>query len=60
MFVQHDKVFFNAKKVTWVVADLEFSNKVYVKFDNGDSREFIFQRQDEMKAFVEKITSASE
>ncbi|MDA5696297.1 hypothetical protein MMY88_18280 [Acinetobacter baumannii] len=60
MFIQHDKVFFNAKKVTWVVADLEFSNKVYVKFDNGDSREFTFQRQDEMKAFVEKITSASE
>lgn len=60
MFIQHEKVFFNAKKVTWVIADFEISNKVYVTFDNGNSREFTFQRQDEMKAFVEKITSAAE
>ncbi|EOQ63922.1 hypothetical protein F935_01552 [Acinetobacter calcoaceticus ANC 3811] len=60
MFIKHNNFYFNAKKVTSILAISEASNKVFVHFDNGESREFKFQSIDELKAFIEKITSAAE
>ncbi|KQG36984.1 hypothetical protein APC39_15475 [Acinetobacter pittii] len=59
MFLKFDNKHINAKKITWYEANPEHSNRVKIIFDNGLSQILEFEKQDELKAFIEAIDKAN-
>ncbi|WP_368568165.1 hypothetical protein [Acinetobacter nosocomialis] len=59
MFVKVDNKHINLKKINWYEANPEMSKRVKVFFDNGLSLTLEFDKQDELKAFLESIDKAN-
>lgn len=59
MFLKFDNKHINAKKITWYEENPEHSNRVKIIFDNGLSQILEFEKQDELKAFIESIDKAN-
>ncbi|MFW6525932.1 hypothetical protein [Acinetobacter baumannii] len=59
MFLKVDNKHINAKKITWYEANPEHSKRVKIIFDNGLSQILEFDKQDDLKAFIEAIDKAN-
>ncbi|HAV5378571.1 TPA: hypothetical protein JI095_00645 [Acinetobacter baumannii] len=54
-----DNKHINIKKITWYEANPEHSKRVKIIFDNGLSQILEFDKQDDLKAFIEAIDKAN-
>lgn len=59
MFLKYENKHINVKKITWYEANPSNSNRVKIIFDNGLSQLLEFDKQDELKAFIEAIDKAN-
>ncbi|EPV7561913.1 MULTISPECIES: hypothetical protein [Acinetobacter calcoaceticus/baumannii complex] len=59
MFLKVDNKHINIKKITWYEANPEHSKRVKIIFDNGLSQNLEFDKQDDLKAFIEAIDKAN-
>ncbi|ENX48260.1 hypothetical protein F886_00061 [Acinetobacter sp. NIPH 542] len=55
MYLKFENKHFNAKKITWYEADPDRSRRLKIIFDNGLSQILDFEKQDDLKAFLEQI-----
>ncbi|EPL1646771.1 hypothetical protein KQR86_001321 [Acinetobacter baumannii] len=59
MFLKFENKHINVKKITWYEANPASSNRVKIIFDNGLAQLLEFDKQDELKAFIEAIDKAN-
>lgn len=59
MFLKFENKHFNANKITWYEADPDRSRRLKIIFDNGLSQILDFEKQDDLKDFIEAIDKAN-